>query len=212
MKLITKLSSQIGDKTEEGNRNVAKECLEHPSLINEIGKGLASKDTALIGDCAEVLTKVAEVNPEIILPFAENLISLLSHKTTRVRWESMHATALIAVCIPAKITNLLLQLREIIKSDKSTIVRDYAIETLCNYATVGEPEAKAAFPLLKESLLVWEGKHRARGLKGLLNVCHSTDEFTVEIRGIAEDYIDDPKGVVKKAVKALIKAIDKGNT
>jgi hypothetical protein len=210
MSILTKLSSQIGEKTEEGNRNVAKECLQNPTLLDEIGDGLISKNVALIGDCAEIFTKVAEQNPAIVVPFAEQLQDLLNHKTTRVRWEAMHAIALMATHIPKLISTLLPQLKEIIHSDKSTIVRDYAIDTVCNYAIVGETEAEVVFPLLKEALYLWEGKHRARVLNGLLHVSNQSPEHTLEIRGIAEEYLEDNRGVVKKAAKALIKAIDKG--
>jgi hypothetical protein len=48
MIILTKLSLQIGEKTEAGNRNVAKECLQNPTLLNEI--------------FAEVFKKVAEEN------------------------------------------------------------------------------------------------------------------------------------------------------
>jgi hypothetical protein len=210
MSILTKLSSQIGEKTEEGNRNVAKECLQNPTLLNEIGDGLTGGNAALLGDCAEVLTKVAEENPALVVPFAEPLQGLLEHKTTRVRWEAMHAIALIATNIPNHISTLLPQLKDIIYSDKSTIVRDYAIDTLCNYAIVGKSEADAVFPLLKEALQFWEGKHRARVLNGFLSVSIQSPEHTLEIRGMAEEYLEDNRGVVKKAAKALIKAIDRG--
>ncbi|WP_445491406.1 HEAT repeat domain-containing protein [Niallia sp. 03133] len=208
MTILMKLSSQIGEKTEEGNRKAAQECLENPSLLTIIGEGLASKNAALAGDCAEVLTMTAEKQPKLLLPFSDLLIELLSHKKTKVRWEAMHAIALIAGYIPSKITPLLPKLQDLIHTDKSTIVRDYAIETLCNYAKAGEMEGQEAFLYLKESLHVWNGKHRARVLKGFLYICQSTDIHTIEIRGVAEEYKDDTKGVVKKAVKELIKAID----
>lgn len=207
--ILTKLSSQIGEKTEEGNRNVAKECLQDPTQLKEIGECLKGKNAALLGDCAEVLTKVAEENPVLVVPFAEQLQGLLEYKTTRVRWEAMHAIALMATHIPNQISTLLPQLKEIIHSDKSTIVRDYAVDTVCNYANVGKSEADVVFPLLKEALHLWEGKYRARVLNGLLNVSNQSPEYTLEIRGIAEEYIEDNKGVVKKAAKSLIKAIDK---
>jgi hypothetical protein len=210
MNILTKLSSQMGGKTEEGNRNVAKECLDNPTLLNEIGDSLTGKNAALLGDCAEVFTKVAEENPILVVPFAERLEGLLDHKTTRVRWEAMHAIALMAIHIPKQISNLLPQLKEIIHNDKSTIVRDYAIDTVCHYANVGKPEADVAFPLLEETLHLWDGKHRARVLNGLQNVSNQSPEHTLEIRGIAEEYLEDNRGVVKKAAKALIKAIDKG--
>jgi hypothetical protein len=211
MNIISKLSSQIGDKTEEGNRKAAKECIQNPELLLEIKETLKSKDAALVGDCSEVFTKVAEDNPELVVPYAESIIALFSHKTTRVRWEAVHAIALIARHIPNHVASLLPQLKEMIHFDKSTIVRDYAIDTVCHFADLGELEAEKVFPLLKEALFLWEGKHRARVLKGLQNVCNHSSKHTLEIRGLAEEYIDDNRGVVKKAAKALIKAIDKGN-
>jgi hypothetical protein len=208
MSIITKLSSQLGEKIEEGNRNVANECLQNPSLLLEISQGLMSKNAALIGDCAEVFTKVAEENPNLVVPYSEQLIGLLPHKTTRVRWESMHAIALITELIPDQISELIPHLKETIHQDKSTIVRDYAIDSVCHYANTGESQAETVFPLLKESLHLWEGKHRARVLKGLLNVSNKSSKNTLEVRAIAEEYIEDNRGVVKKAAKALIKAID----
>lgn len=208
MSLLTKLSSQIGEKTEEGNRNVARECIENPLLLEEVATGLSSKDPALQGDCAEVLTKVAEVNPTLIVPYAEPLISLLTHKTTRVRWEAMHAIGLVSSLIPERISNLLPGLESLIQNDKSTIVRDYAIDTLSQFANTGQSHAEKAFPILKDVLHLWEGKHRARVLNGFLNVSKNSSNLTLEIRGITEEYMEDNRGVVKKAAKALIKAID----
>lgn len=51
--------------------------------------------------------------------------------------------------------------------------------------------------------------HRARVLKGLLNVSNRSPKNTLEIRGIAEEYVEDQRGVVKKEAKALVKSIDK---
>lgn len=210
MTIVSLLSSQVGEKTEEGNRFVAKECIQNPTLLNEIKDGLTSKDKALIGDCAEVFTKVAEEKPELVVPFTDYLLPLLSSKTTRIRWEAIHAISLITINIPKQIFLLLPKIKELIESDKSTIVRDYSVQAVCNYAEVGEQEALTAFPILKETLLMWEGKHRSRVLTGLLNVCKSAPECVLEIRGIAEEYVDDQRSGVKKAAKSLIKAIDKG--
>lgn len=210
MTIISKLSSKLGEKTEEGNRNVANECIEKPSLLDEIIEGLKSKDKALVGDCTEVLTKTAEVKPELVVPYFDYLIPLLSIKTTRVRWEAIHAISLITPYITEQISKFLPIIKELITTDKSTIVRDYSVQTICNYAESGKKEALAAFPSLKDSLLMWDGKHQGRILKGLLSLCKHAPECILEIRGIAEEYIEDNRSGVKKTAKALIKAIDKG--
>ena len=91
MSITEQLSSQIGDRSEESNRNVAIQCREDPSLLKEIAVGLQSKDAALIGDCAEVRTMVSETHPHYVSHYADVLITLFSHKKPRVRWEAMHA-------------------------------------------------------------------------------------------------------------------------
>ena len=170
MSIISKLSSQIGEKTEEGNRIAAKECIQNSELLNELIEGFTSNDKALIGDCVEVFTKVSEEKPELIVPFTSLIFPLLTSNTTRIRWEAIHTISLLTPYIPEQISSLLPAIREKIHTDKSTIVRDYSVQTICNFAEIGEPEALAAFPILKEALSLWEGKHRGRILTGLLNV------------------------------------------
>lgn len=208
MILLGRLSSQIGERSEEGNRYVAKMCLNEPSLLKEIKCGLTVSDDRLVGDCTEVLTFIAEQQPELIIQYSNDLLNLIDHKKSKVRWEAMHAISFIVGYIPDEITPLLPKLSRMINEDNSTIVRDYCIETFCQYARIGEKEALEVFPYLKIALYAWGGKHQARVLKGFLFICQSTDKFTLEIRGLTEDYIDDKRGVVKKAVKALVKLID----
>src|SRR4030042_352943 len=101
MSILNQLSSQMGDRTEYSNRKVAIQCLENPDLLVDIAAGLRGSNAAIAGDCAEVMTKVAEADPEWVIPYAEDLSPLLIHKTARVRWEAVHALSLITPCVPA---------------------------------------------------------------------------------------------------------------
>ncbi|PMC39578.1 hypothetical protein CJ195_06580 [Bacillus sp. UMB0899] len=209
MTILSKLSSQVGERTEEGNRFVVTLCMENPLLLNEIKGGLKEKDPLLIGDCVEVITKVAEVHPELVVSFTDLLIELLHAKTKRIRWEAIHAISLLTPFIPEQIFLLLPTLIDLIHHDKSTIVRDYSIQTLVNFATIGEEEALTVYPILKDSLPLWNGKHRNRVLSGLLNVCKQAPTCILEIRGIAEEFIEDNRTGVRKTARSIVKAIDK---
>ncbi len=208
MSILSKLSSQVGDRSEYSNRKVAIQCLDDPDLIAEIAEGLNSYDVALVGDCAEVLTKIAEQHPDWVAPYAESLAALLNHKSTRVRWEAMHALALVAPSAPTVIGSLLPTLAEKIRKDSSVIVRDYATDAIANYAATGDSAAEKAYPLLKEALTVWQGKHAGHALKGLTNVARRIPALHDEIFAIAEAYSHSSKGVVRKAAKELLKAIE----
>ncbi|MGZ4032461.1 MAG: hypothetical protein ACXVP2_09925 [Tumebacillaceae bacterium] len=206
MNVLDQLSSQTGDRTEESNLRVVEQCLQQPDLLDFIGEGLGSQNAALVGDAAEVLTKVAEQQPELVVPYMETLSSLLDHKTTRVRWESMHALALTAYLQVELIRSLLPQLASILREDKSTIVRDYAIDCLANL-TVGDAKTvEHTKPLLIEALSAWEGKHAARVLRAMTQVAKTTPKDSFDLLAIGHQYADHPISSVQKAAKQLIKA------
>lgn len=205
MDLLSRLSSQVGDRTEESNRLVVQHCLENPDLLHSIAQGLSSKDAALIGDCAEVCTQTAETKPELIVPYGPQLAELITHQTIRVRWEAMHAIALIAPLAPEFILSLLPQIRSILHNDPSTIVRDYAIDCCGQVCTGNGQAAELTLPLLKEAITLWEGKHLARILSAMTLLATASPAFAAEVLMYGHDYANHPKSSVSKAAKKLIK-------
>jgi hypothetical protein len=208
MTILDQLSSQVGERTQAANRKVVTHCLTQPASLAEVAEGFKAKDAALLGDCAEVMTQVAEQQPTLVAPYAKGLLALLAHKTTRVRWEAMHALALVAAHAPKVMRTALPRLEEIIHTDPSIIVRDYAVDALGNYAATGKAAAEKTYPLLKEALTLWEGKHAGHALKGLANVSIAAPYLRDEIRACGFPYLDHGKGVIRKAAKALMKAIE----
>jgi hypothetical protein len=207
MSLINQLSSQTGDRTEASNRRVVVQCLDDPGLLSEIAEGLHRLDFRLIADCAEVMTKVAEYHPEWVAPYAGELAVLLNHPYTRVRWEAMHALAMVVDFTPLTIETLLPKLTEMLHSDQSVIVRDYATDVIACYASTGTAAAEAAFPLLVDMLSLWNGKQAAHALQGMVKIAEQLPEKRPELHLIADEYTHAGKPVVRKAAKALLKAI-----
>ncbi len=212
MSILSQLSSQVADRSEYSNRKVVLKCLDDPDLLIEIAEGLQSKNAALVGDCAEVMTMVAEQQPEWVVSYAQSLPELLHHKNTRVRWEAMHTLALVASSAPALIDSQLPVLTELIRNDKSVIVRDYAADAVANYAATGVSAATKAYPLLKEALTAWNGKQAAHALNGLVNVSAMQPVLNDELRATAEEYLHSDRAVVCKAAKRLLKAIQEARS
>jgi hypothetical protein len=208
MSILDQLSSRVGDKTEGSDRAVAEQCLSDASLLPQIADGLRSGDRMLAGDCAEVLTIVAEANPALVSPFAGALCALLGHEYTRARWEAVHALALVARRVPETIHSNLPTLASMIRTDKSTIVRDYAVDAIANYASIGPQQAEESYLVLLEAVVLWEGKHAHHALPGLAHVASSHPEHLKEIRRVAEDKLDHPKGVVQKAARKLLRSLE----
>jgi hypothetical protein len=209
MDLLSQLSSQCGDRTAEADKAVAAKCLAEPRLLADIAAGLTSPDANLLADCAEVMTEVALEKPQLVAPYAAALVPLLPHKTTRVRWEATHALALIAHLRPDVIAGILPILARAIEDDKSIIVRDYSVDAVGNYAQTGSVKMRQVYPILKRSTQVWAGRHVGHALMGLKHVAANTPELRGEIVALAQKYVEDKRGVVRKTANRLVKEFRK---
>lgn len=207
MGLINQLSTALGMKNSEPNLAAAQLILAGPSRMEEIAAGLVTEKNDLLADCAEVCTMVAEKKPEIVAPHVEKLVPLLDHKKTRVRWEAMHALAYCAPLRPDVMAGLMGKLDEILRTDKSTIVRDYAITALGNYGQLDQDTAQAVLPILKIGINIYDGKHAKLVLEGYQKMLPHLGTETVYLQRTAENLQDHPRGTVKKAAKQLLKKL-----
>ena len=211
MSLLQQLSSQSGDRSEQNNRRAAELILENPGLISDIAAGLDTKDYALLGDCVEVFTMVAESDVVIITPYAERLLSFVHHKKTRVRWEAMHALALVTPQVRELIRQYFKTVEGLFRTDKSIIVRDYALVCAGNLAAGGREYALVAYPILKESLTAYETRHAKLGLLGLAQAAPFLKDKSDELDDLAKLYLQHVKPSIQQAARRLIKVLNAGS-
>ena len=209
VEILKQLSSLQGDKTEASNKNVAEKCVANPLLLDEIASGLSSKDKKLQSDCIEVFTLVSERNPDLTVKYAESIIPLLSNKETKTRWEAVHTLSSIADKIPDVISSVLPELQELISKDKSTIVRDYALDTISNYAKTNAENAEKSYEILKSALDLWGEKHAKQVIKGLGNVSDNIPMCKSEIHKIVFPYLSSNKKAVAAEAKKIVKRTEK---
>ncbi|MDR0232735.1 MAG: hypothetical protein LBI82_11540 [Dysgonamonadaceae bacterium] len=209
MEILNQLSSQKGDKTEDSNKIVAEKCIANPRMLAEIAIGLEDKDKKLQSDCIEVFTMVSEKKPELIVQYADSILPLLSSKETKTRWEAVHTLSYIAEKIPDIIFSILPVLQLLVEKDKSTIVRDYAIDTIANYAKVSAETSEKSYGLLKSALDLWGEKHAKQVFKGFNHVLDNCPDYKVEINLLVQPYLSANKKVVATEVKKIIKRTEK---
>ena len=182
-------------------------CVKDPALLKTIVDHLSADDLKLAADCAEVLTETAKEKPELVAKYAKKLIPLFKSKHTFARFESMHSMKLIAHLVPEIVGPLLPELKEIIAKDQSIIVRDRAVETLSNYASVSKGTAAKVYPYLLEAVHKWGSRHAHQAMPGLASVAGFIPETKSEIRRVGESFLDSERGVVKKAAAKLVKSV-----
>jgi len=207
MSLVTELSSAQGSLRQEANVAVAARCLRAPQRLPEIAAGLGDANARVAGDCAEVMTKVAEARPELVAPYAKVLLALMSHANGRVRWESAHALSLVAGQAPTVVARDLDRLGHIARRDKGVIVRDYALDAIAAYGATSAAAAAAAMPHLTEGLSSWSSKHAARVLRGLEGVARAAPKLQGDIRALAAPFEEHARPGVRKAAKSLLRSL-----
>jgi hypothetical protein len=209
MEILNQLSSKQGDKTEKSNRIVAEKCIDIPGLLKDIVTGFLSADKKLQSDCIEVFTMISENHSDLIVPFADKILPLLNNKETKTRWEALHTLSFIADKIPEIIFSILPDLLELIEKDKSTIVRDYTIDTVANFARYDKNSSEKAFGILKSALELWDEKHAKQVFKGFSKILDNQPSYKTEISKIVKPYLDSKKNVVVNEAKKIIKRIEK---
>ncbi len=203
MNVLARLSFASGDRSNESNKAVAREALEHPELLAEVAVGLDWKDPKMVADCAEVFTEVAKVNPALVAPYANRLIPLTKHKNTRVRWESTHALALVAFLVPDQITPLLPDLLTTFERDKSVIVRDCVVLMLGEYGSSSPERAKVTFPHLQWALWQWQGKHAKLVLEAMAKLAKEEPASEPGLQQAAAECLDHYRANVRKLAKKI---------
>jgi hypothetical protein len=206
--IISQLSSRVGVRSNEPNKAVALKCIENPKLLKEIASHLKDNDKKLVADCAEVMTEVALTNPSLVAEFTMDLIPLIKNNENRIKWESIHAISLVSPIVPELIFSILPELEDIMHQDNSIIVRDYTSDSIAGYAGTSAEAADNAYPILKKILILWDGRHAARAIEGLINIYKVKPLLKNELEKIADAFIDNPRGVIRKAALKLKKYLN----
>ena len=209
MEILNQLSSRKGDRTEDSNKIVAEQCMADPRLLADISVGLEDADKKLQSDCIEVFTMVAEKRPELVVPYAGNILPLLSSKETKTRWEAVHTLAYIADRVPDTISDALPVLSTLIEGDKSTIVRDYAIDAIANYARAGVETSREAYEILKSALAEWGEKHARQVLRGFNHVLDKLPDSAAEINLLTRPYMSAQKKIVAAEAAKIVRKTEK---
>jgi hypothetical protein len=207
MTLLDRLSSAIGAKTHNPHREAAEACVHNPKLLEDVAAGLAGQSPAIIGDSAEVMTKIAEISPLLIAPHIGRLAPLLGHKTTRVRLEAVHAIALAAPYAPHHLFPLLRTLTRLLRDDPNVVVRDYAVDALIGYGATGDDAAELVFPPLQAAFAAWNGKQLVRILDGLPRLAAAAPSLSRDLRQVALFYSGDARPAIRESALALQKAL-----
>lgn len=136
MKVLDKLASALGRRDEQPNIELAEYIAAHDdkTAVEQLVAALDMKKD-LANDSIKALYEVGERKPELIAPYLEKFVSLLSHKNNRLQWGSMTALNSITSVKPKEIYSNLSAIMNAADSD-SVITRDKTAQLLAQLAAI----------------------------------------------------------------------------
>ncbi len=153
MSNLTKLASALGRGDEVPNQVLAKEIAtaEDQEGVQELVENLSNPDKAIQSDCIKVLYEIGSLNPDLIAPYVEAFIKLLSSRNNRLVWGAMTALGAIADQRAADIAK---QLNVITGAtlEGSVITQDWGIRVLAMVAAKDSDHEKQIFAFLRTFL------------------------------------------------------------
>ena len=147
--MIDKIAYSLGRNDEIPNIELAILLCENEDKkrIEEIVKGLNSKNNAISNDCIKVIYEIGERKPELISDYVEEFIELLHSKNNRLVWGSM--TALVFVSkVNAKSVFEHLEAVKLAYKNGSVITVDNSISVFANLCNANKKYMEIVFPII----------------------------------------------------------------
>jgi hypothetical protein len=208
MSVLELLASRQGQKGDEVNITLAKEIAAsgNKEAIAELVTHLKNKDKNVQSDCIKTLYETGYRNPELIVPYLNTFMEMLSGKNNRMIWGSMIALTTIADIKHREIFDSLDVIMQTV--DKGSVITiDCGVMIL---AALNKHKAYfgTTNPLLMEQLVKCPIKQLPMYAERSL-IC-ITDRNRDEFRNLIENRLnecerDSQKKRLQKVLKAIVK-------
>lgn len=201
------LDDMRGDRTKSANRDMVELALRIPDLLATLFAVRDGDDRAVAADSADTITKVAERDPRVVLPYRAYVVRGLDSPIKQVRWESLTTLVLLAGIDPGVVEPLVSHLQEVIEQDQSVIARDRAIDALASFGRSSPVAAGTVMPILIGAVDAWGGKHAARALRALSDLAPLVPEAREQLLAVAEEWRGSSRPSVQQAAKRLMAGV-----
>lgn len=206
MDIFNKLASVQGRKDEVPNQELAHIIAKNSdkSGVEEVIGYLSHKSKGVQQDAIKVLYEIGEHKPELIAPYLEQFMQLLTSKNNRMQWGGMTALHYITPLKPAEIYDHIAHILEV-ADQGSVITRDHAVNILIALASVSE-YTENALSLLAEQLLTSPENQLAMYAERTLPVVNTGNKE--RFAAILKDRLGDiEKESRKKRIERVIKKL-----
>ena len=206
MSVLARLASSQGRRDDVPNQELARELAEtrDEAAIRELVAHLQDQDRNIQSDCIKTLYEIGYLAPDLIAPYAEDFLALLSSRNNRMVWGGMIALATIAALRAPFLFDHRQEIQQAIEKG-SVITVDRGIRALATVAAQDDAYRRKLFPYLLDHLRTCRPKDlpgRAEGVLVAVDEAHR-DAFI----SVLEQRMPDMRpSQVKRLKKVIAKA------
>lgn len=153
MSVLGKLSHAQNRRDEVPNQELARELAKttNKAGIQEIAENLWHKERKMQYDCIKVMYEVGYLAPELILPYVDDFVKLLSSRHNRMVWGAMTALTTIAEIAADQLYPQLAEIQTAMECG-TVITVDAGVMVLANIASQNSEYNGTIFPYLLDHL------------------------------------------------------------
>jgi hypothetical protein len=174
--------------------------------IREIAENMWNENKNIHWDCIQVMYEIGAIEPNLIVPYAEDFIKLLKSRYNNMVWGAMTALAEIARVKPDITFKHLDEIKKA-KEAGSVITIDNSISVLAHTTAANEEYNKTIFPYLLKHLSTCRPKEVPQHAERTLPAVNETNK--VEFIKVLKKRNDDLSGAAFTRLGRIIRLAEK---
>lgn len=208
MSVIDRLSSSLGRKDQEPNKELAQELCEKrdEESIAQLVANLSNSDKRIQSDCIAVMEYIGYSNPELIAQYVDTFLQIVTSKNNRMVWGAMIALSTITLEKADDVFNNIDIIFTAIEHG-SVITIDNGISVIAKVASANETYEKKLVPWLLEHLSLCRtkevGQHAEKSIIAMNE--RNKEQFIQILSKRMEELSSSQKTRVRKVLKNLEK-------
>ncbi|MDR1016813.1 MAG: hypothetical protein LBL67_05060 [Coriobacteriales bacterium] len=148
---------QISFDGDVNRQELVQSALTDPQILAALVENLSLEKRRVRQFSAQTIDQVSQTEPQLLLPYAADLIDALMRPEAQTRWECLLALAHVVPLDPPACEGAVSICEDMIFEDRNATVRIAALRFMCAYGTTLPAHAKTVWPTIDEALQVFHG-------------------------------------------------------
>ena len=196
----------MSEKTDQA-KELAQEALKSEAMIKQVVDSLSGSSRRARQNASGILSQIAKVQIEVLLPYVDELIDALNRPEAQTRWECLDILTELVALDSRSCDKAIDGAETALFDEDNGFVRLAALRFLCRLGSTTEKRSQKIWPLLDEAIQCYHGDYEYQDMLNAL-IGFSSGKLASEVKtGLAERVAFDAehgKGALQRRSKQIV--------